>query len=239
MGNLARAGYGATTDGLWPYSYDACDVGSFPGQMDKAGNPASSATDGWTGSFLSTTSGQRLSACTCPGSDHPGPSVTHGRGGPELDILEGQVDEGLGKGEVSQSFQIAPFNAFVKFANSSPETTIYDESQTFFNSFTGSSLQQAVSAVTFTDADNYNGTGYATYGVEWWSDMKNRDDGHVTWYSTGQKSWAITSASVGPDSVSEVSQRLIPEEPMVSSPMASRLGRYSCMLTSASHAYSI
>ena len=215
MGNLARAGYGATTDGLWPYTYDSCDVGAFPGQMDKNGNPASSATDGWTGSFLSTTDGQRLSACTCPGSDHPGPSVTSGRGAPELDILEGQVDEGLQKGEVSQSFQIAPFNAFVKFANSSPETTIYDSSQTFFNSFTGSSLQQSVSAVTFTDADNYNGSAFGMYGVEWWSDMNNRQDGHVTWYATGQKSWQITSASVGPDPVSEVSQRLIPEEPMV------------------------
>ena len=26
MGNLGRAGYGATTDGMWPYSYQACDV---------------------------------------------------------------------------------------------------------------------------------------------------------------------------------------------------------------------
>ncbi len=28
MGNLGRAGYGATLDGMWPYSYDTCDVGS-------------------------------------------------------------------------------------------------------------------------------------------------------------------------------------------------------------------
>ena len=26
MGNLGRAGYGATNDGVWPYSYDTCDV---------------------------------------------------------------------------------------------------------------------------------------------------------------------------------------------------------------------
>jgi len=25
MGNLARSGYGATEQGLWPYSYDTCD----------------------------------------------------------------------------------------------------------------------------------------------------------------------------------------------------------------------
>ena len=27
MGNLGRPGYGATTEGMWPYSYDSCDVG--------------------------------------------------------------------------------------------------------------------------------------------------------------------------------------------------------------------
>lgn len=26
MGNLGRPGYGATTDGMWPYSYQECDV---------------------------------------------------------------------------------------------------------------------------------------------------------------------------------------------------------------------
>lgn len=26
MGNLGRPGYGATTDGMWPYSYQGCDV---------------------------------------------------------------------------------------------------------------------------------------------------------------------------------------------------------------------
>ena len=32
--------------------------------------------------------GQRLSACTCAGEDHPGPDVTVGRGVPEIDIIE-------------------------------------------------------------------------------------------------------------------------------------------------------
>jgi hypothetical protein len=55
MGNLARPGYSATTDGMWPYSqvflylspklvdlrrfhrYDSCDVGTFPNQTDADG----------------------------------------------------------------------------------------------------------------------------------------------------------------------------------------------------------
>lgn len=32
MGNLARPGYGGTTDGMWPYSYDTCDIGTLANQ---------------------------------------------------------------------------------------------------------------------------------------------------------------------------------------------------------------
>lgn len=210
MGNLGRAGYGATTDGLWPYSYSSCDVGTFPNQMDKSGNPSSSATDGYTGSLLSKQPGQRLSACTCPGSDHPGPSTSSGRGAPELDIFEATVDSELG-GEVSQSLQVAPFNAEVKFDETSPATTVYDSNVTSLNGFVGTNLQQTLSALTVTDHEAYGGSKYSTYGVEFWGG----DDGYITWYSDGKKTWGVTSAAIGPDSTSEVDQRLIPEEPMV------------------------
>ena len=32
MGNLARPGFPAITSGLWPYTYDSCDAGTFPNQ---------------------------------------------------------------------------------------------------------------------------------------------------------------------------------------------------------------
>ena len=32
LGNLARPGYGATTEGLWPYTYDSCDRGTLRNQ---------------------------------------------------------------------------------------------------------------------------------------------------------------------------------------------------------------
>jgi len=46
MGNLGRAGYGASTDGLWPYSYDSCDVGTLPNQTFPGSDP-SSCLDEW------------------------------------------------------------------------------------------------------------------------------------------------------------------------------------------------
>jgi beta-glucanase (GH16 family) len=87
MGNLGRAGYGATTEGMWPYSYDECDVGTFPNQTNPAslgGGPAAATLP--DGSALSFQPGQKTSACTCKGADHPGPDVSVGRGVPELDV---------------------------------------------------------------------------------------------------------------------------------------------------------
>jgi beta-glucanase (GH16 family) len=37
MGNLGRPGYGATTDGTWPYTYDSCDLGTLKNQSNAAG----------------------------------------------------------------------------------------------------------------------------------------------------------------------------------------------------------
>lgn len=213
MGNLGRAGYGATTEGMWPYSYDTCDFGTFQNQSDPS-NPDIAATGSPDGTPLSFQPGQRLSACTCPGSDHPGPSTSSGRGVPEIDIIETQIDVSTFTGEVSQSFQTAPYNYQYNFPNSSDVTPIYDDTITNFNSYKGGVFQQAISAVTQIDSNNYNDQGYATYGFEWWSDPKHRDQGYVTWYSQGKKSWTMNAATIGPDPQADISARLVPEEPM-------------------------
>lgn len=200
---------------MWPYSYDTCDVGTFINQTDHNGNPAVAATGGKDGAQLSFLPGQRLSACTCPGSDHPGPSVNTGRGVPEIDIFETQIDTSRFQAEVSQSLQIAPYNLHYAVDNSTDATTIYDSSITKFNTYTGGPYQQAVSAVTDINNADYDDQGYATYGYEWWSDPNNRDSGYVTWFSQGSPTWKVTSQTIGPDSATEVSQRLIAEEPVV------------------------
>lgn len=100
MGNLARPGYAATTDGLWPYSYhDGCDAGITPNQ---------SSPDG-----INFLPGMRLPGCTCPNSDHPSPG--HARSAPEIDVIEGSTVALNGRqdmfvGSASQSLQTAPFD---------------------------------------------------------------------------------------------------------------------------------
>lgn len=93
MGNLGRPGYLATTDGMWPYTYNECDAGITPNQ---------SMTDGT--SYLP---GQRLPSCICEGDDHPTPGK--GRGAPEIDIAEISGDwGGLQLGVATQSYQVGP-----------------------------------------------------------------------------------------------------------------------------------
>ena len=71
----------------WPYSYDTCDVGTVKNQS-YGGVPDN--PDGF--SYLS---GQKLSRCTCPGSNHPGPvhddGTYVGRSAPEIDVFEASV----------------------------------------------------------------------------------------------------------------------------------------------------
>jgi len=199
---------------MWPYSYDTCDLGTFPNQTSQTGQPAAAATGSPAGGPLSYLPGQRLSACSCPGSDHPGPKESAGRGVPEIDILETQVDTAVLLGEASQSFQVAPYNYRYEFVNTPPATTVHNPSKTKLNSYKGGVFQQALSALTHIDSAWYNGNAYAPYAYEWWSDPSKRSDGYITWFINNEKTWTITSDTVGPDPTSQVSQRLIPEEPM-------------------------
>ena len=80
----------------WPYTYDACDVGTAPNQT-VGGLPISATMNGDKGfdGVLSFAPGQRLSRCTCPGESHPGPVHENGeyvgRSAPEIDMFEAQA----------------------------------------------------------------------------------------------------------------------------------------------------
>ncbi|PKI84848.1 hypothetical protein MVES_001058 [Malassezia vespertilionis] len=174
MGNLGRAGYGATLEGTWPYSYEACDVGTVQNQTMynrtyPQGYPPYNNVGGayvfnkkHNTTSLSFLPGQKLSACTCPDDDHPGPKVNNewkGRSAPEIDVFEAQTSEDhVG---VSQSCQMAPYNWLYDITmnhnNGQPGDAAYNDTLykmfrnqgqlSELNSYQGEITQQSLSGV--------------------------------------------------------------------------------------------
>ncbi|KAF9452398.1 glycoside hydrolase family 16 protein [Macrolepiota fuliginosa MF-IS2] len=218
MGNLGRAGYGASLEGTWPYTYDTCDVGTVANQT-VGGLPVAATIDGdhKRGGVLSYLPGQKLSRCTCAGESHPGPKHPDGtfvgRAAPEIDVFEAQINQNTLIADVSQSAQWAPFNRAYIWDNSSDNLIIADPTITAQNPFVGSATQQATSVTTNTDLSCYelDGGCYSIYGFEY---KPGFDSGYITWISSGKVSWTLRSPGLGPDPSVQIGARPVPEEPM-------------------------
>ena len=229
MGNLGRANFGATTEGMWPYSYEACDRGTLINQTDPdgLGPPAALHSGAETGynRIYSTTSvswqpGQRLSACTCDGDDHPGPKDRNGnyvgRSAPELDLFEGQVDGHLG-GLLSLSGQFMPANSGYWLNNASGTEVEHfevNDRKVELNSYRGNVYQQSVSSIARANQQSYEKTGNVF--SKWAFEYEPGNNGYVTWWIDGVKAWTLHASAIGPDPKVGISQRPIPPEPMVS-----------------------
>ncbi|KAI9626777.1 hypothetical protein KEM48_010244 [Puccinia striiformis f. sp. tritici PST-130] len=225
MGNLGRAGYGASLDGTWPYSYDTCDIGTLPNQTDpKTGGPIAAKTmgDPYHDNVLSYLPGQRFSRCTCPRNSgknyHPGPKHPDGtwvgRSAPEIDILEAITDPDTKQGQISQSVQLAPYNANYRMNNGTAGYVKVTDNpfQTVLNPYTGNIYQQAASGLSNTDQTSYGGKGFANYGFEYAT--SDEASPFITWTQKDQAMWQLTPGALGPDPISQVGQRVIPNEPM-------------------------
>ncbi|KAK2756771.1 hypothetical protein FQN54_005217 [Arachnomyces sp. PD_36] len=196
MGNLGRPGYAASTEGIWPYSYDdVCDAGITANQ---------SSTDG-----ISFLPGMRLPACTCSDEDHPTPGKS--RSAPEIDVIEASVttldaEKGVVVGDVSQSAQIAPFDVF--YTPNYNFAELYDPRITTINAWRGGPYQQAVSALTNVNNRWYDGKEYQVYAYEYTPGA----EGEIIWFVGKNKTWKVDARALGPNG--NVGQRVIPVEPM-------------------------
>lgn len=265
MGNLGRAGYGASLQGTWPYSYDKCDVGTvknqtiFQGTSDKLetdtlrwdghvfeypiGKPANTTMQAGATMFnqkhevtaLSFLPGQKLSRCTCPGEDHPGPFVDGeyvGRAAPEIDVFEAQTtgpsDDDPGHLGMSQSFQMAPYNWHYNISHGN-DTKVYNfmfkpSNKSELNLYTGEVTQQSMSGVSWgnqkaiqKESDNDPPQpgqplqdNFAIYAMEYGPG----EDGYVAWLSDNRPSWELYPEALRPDPRSEIGNRQYPREPM-------------------------
>ncbi|KAI0722784.1 beta-glucan synthesis-associated [Earliella scabrosa] len=218
MGNLGRAGYGASLEGMWPYTYDTCDIGTVKNQTI-GGRPVAATVGGdqGKGGVLSYLPGQRLSRCTCEGESHPGPKhgdgTFVGRSAPEIDMFEAQIDQNTFIAQVSQSAQWAPFNHEYTWLNTSDNAIIVDPTISFLNTFKGSVTQQATSVVTSTDPNCYEDEAgcYSIYAFEY---KPGFEEGYITWVSNNKISWTLNGPGMGPDPLVEIQERPVPGEPM-------------------------
>ncbi|KAH8725601.1 beta-glucan synthesis-associated [Phaeosphaeriaceae sp. PMI808] len=193
MGNLGRPGYLSTTDGMWPYTYQACDVGITPNQ---------SSSDG-----LSNLPGQRLPSCTCPGEDHPTPGK--GRGAPEIDIIEvGATYPPHNMPIATQSFQVAPFD--VHWYPNYNFTAFPDYSLSWYNGYTGGPYQQAISATTNLNKNWYDGVQYQRYSFEY--APGEGEDAFISWKIGDQTMFMMDGRAIGPNG--NIKARQVSEEPM-------------------------
>lgn len=195
MGNLGRPGYMATTEGVWPYSYEACDAGITANQ---------SSPDG-----ISYLPGQKLNSCTCKGEDHPNKGT--GRGAPEIDIIEGEVDTNVKVGVASQSLQLAPMDIW--YIPDYNFVEIYNHEVTTMNTYAGGPFQQAVSGTTTLNVTWYENGDYEhnfqVYGFEY---LNDDDTGHLSWYVGEDPTLTLHSYALGPNG--NIGFRPFSKEPM-------------------------
>lgn len=221
MGNLGRAGYLATTDGMWPYSYQGCDTGILPNQTFMNGSGPVEATDSKAiyaaNGQISKLPGMRTPSCTCSGEDHPGPNHKVGRSAPELDCIEAQIQTkgGVTNSYSSQSLQVAPFDVEYYWGNSTNDVTIWGE-DTEINTYVGGPLQEAVSSVALNPPRGFQNTqgDFVTYGVQYDPDWNADGSGSITWFIDGKATWTAKGVAIGPSPEMDIGQRSIPTEPM-------------------------
>ena len=215
MSNLGRAGYGATLDGMWPYTYDSCDVGTLQNQT-MGDYPELAYTSGIEGKALSFMPGQRLSRCTCSNEIHPGPmhddGTFVGRSSAEIDVFEALVDPELNLALASMSGQFAPFNRHYDWKNETEMWLKYPEIDKY-NEFQGGEWQQSTSVRLVVDQSAYEKSGgnYSTYGLEY---VPGYGDSYLAWHIADEHRYTVTANAMKADEELGISDRYITGEPM-------------------------
>ena len=189
LGNLARPGFLATTDGIWPYTYNECDLGILPNQST-------------LNEEMSYLPGQRLSKCVCQGEDHPNHGT--GRGAPEIDIIEGlfQYDKFWGV----QTLQVAPFDEWWRPDYDYVE--IIDDNVTIIREDIGTVYQESISLGTLID-DEFP---FQIFTMEYKSDSNTNNNSYIKFSINDITTFVINGSALHPNEF--IGWREITKEPM-------------------------
>lgn len=189
MGNLGRATWQETTNGLWPWSFDQCVEEESP----------------------NVAAAQSINAC----NDKPnfGLHPHQGRGAPEIDIFEAMATEAFSG--MTQSLQVAPAlpKTFRPNIGQTPAKGMWYDGIEFSNgavnndAYYGPEGADAVSANIGTDVSFYS--TFHTFRVEW----ELGEEGYIRWFVDDKKFFEIPASALSKQ-YGDLPGRRIPEEPM-------------------------
>lgn len=55
---------------------------------------------------------------------------------------------------------------------------------------------------------------FASFELEWSASFNDRQKSYITWAVDKKRAWTMHPGALGPDPLTEIGQRIIPEEPM-------------------------
>lgn len=200
MGNLGRAGYYPSLEGMWPFSYDSCD----------SGDQAHSWNDNKT---------QRISRCY----------GKQGRGAPEIDILEyGKLGADGGRPTYVHTMQMGPVippntswyagdGKSAQGIRMPGKTTVF---QTHLPDYRGGLTTPGFPRTGSSVTDTYTGSSYLD-GDTWFTDHHKyavlwEPGEYVRWYVDDQLLFEVDKEALKKQTSPEgltVEQRLVPKEP--------------------------
>eukprot|EP00931_Biecheleriopsis_adriatica_P090022 TRINITY_DN64073_c0_g1_i1.p1 TRINITY_DN64073_c0_g1~~TRINITY_DN64073_c0_g1_i1.p1 ORF type:complete len:687 (-),score=95.26 TRINITY_DN64073_c0_g1_i1:135-2147(-) len=229
MGNLGRVGFGSglpgdadpeSLDGIWPFSYNACEEALHPGAFPANAKQKYDACPGRPAYCLA----QNYTIGQCDKVARNKAMLGHrGRGATEMDLIEVAVNPegGIYKAEVSTSLQIAPStgdNGWYEKKGRCYEQVRSNMSTgdiTHVNEYHGAWGTEVLSGLTEIGAENYE--EQVIYRMEWlldnriaWYMKRPSDSDFVYLFQVDQ---AALEACGAKGTSNRTEKRPIPEEP--------------------------
>ncbi|RHZ20392.1 hypothetical protein DYB37_000834 [Aphanomyces astaci] len=200
MGNIGRATYLGSQDGMWPWSMDTCApwVNDYMDQPQKV-NACGNLTDEDDPTSLPERFGL-----------HP----RQGRGATEIDVFEVQIKKKDDPAFISTSLQIAPglHDNMRPDASTLPRPGMWYTNLTYGNytkinsDYYGDANLDSISALTQLDSNSFK--NYHLYALEWLPG----NEGYIRWWLDGNFLYEIQGAALN-KWVDGIPPRKIPVEP--------------------------
>jgi beta-glucanase (GH16 family) len=134
-----------------------------------------------------------------------------GRSAPEIDVIEGIVDEGQAMGSFSAQF--GPFDDKYIYDYNAEYNIYYPGGNTTRNQFRGGVFQETASGLAVLNQECYEFSANC-FGVYAFEYKPGFDEGYITWVNNKHLAWTLLGPALRPNPNTEIGSRSISQEPM-------------------------